>query len=150
MRRSSIGLPLRPSYSPHDDGGNVPFNDDDLFDGGGDADELESPGRVSDQQQQTPRRPNRSNVIQDDDDENLPQTRSKGKAKATNGNHDGEDIEEEFAQGLEDVDMREHDEDDEVTPTKKPKEKGPRRKRASAEMPCKSSLLPRRNCRANF
>lgn len=143
MRRSSIGLPLRPSYSPHDDGGDVPFNDDSLFDGGGDADVLESPGRVSDQQQQTPRRPNRSNVVQDDDDdddENLSKARSKGKAKATNGNHDGEDMEEDIAQGPEDVDMQD-DKNDEVTPKKKPKEKRPRKKRASAEMPCKSSLF---------
>jgi hypothetical protein len=123
------------------------FNDDSLFDGGDDADELESPGRVSDQQQQTPRRPNRSNVVQDDDDEDLPNTRSKGKAKAMNGNHDEEENEDEIAQGLEDVDMREDDENDEVAPKTKPKEKRPRNKRASVEMPCKSSLLPRRKCR---
>ena len=139
MRRSSIGLPLRPSYSPHDDGDDVPFNDDSLFDGGDDAEVLESPGRVSDQQQQTPRRPNRSNAVQDDDDEDVPRSRSKGKAKATYEDRDGGSIEDEIAQGLEDVDMREEDENNEVTPKKKPKEKRPRKKRASAEIPCNSS-----------
>jgi len=150
MRRSSIGLPLRPSYSPHNDGGDVPFDDDLLFDGDGDAEELESPGRVFGQHQQTPRRPNRSNVVQDDEDEDVPRARFKGKAKATNGDHDRGGVEEEIAQGLDDVDMREEDENDEVTPKKKPKEKRPRKKRASAETPCTCSLLPRRNCRANF
>lgn len=148
MRRSSIGLPLQPSYSPHDDGGDMQFNDDSLFE----AEELPSPGRVSDQQQQTPRRPNRSNVFQDDDDDDdeVPQARSKGKAKAMNGDHDGGSVEEEIAQGLEDVDMREVDESDEVTPKKKPKEKRPRKKRVSVEIPCKSSLLRRHKFRANF
>lgn len=123
------------------------FNDDSLFEAG----ELASPGRVSDQQQQTPRRPNRFNVVQDDDDDDeVPQARSKGKAKATNGDHDGGSVEEEIAQGLEDVDMREVDENDEVTPKKKPKENRPRKKSVSVEIPCKSSLLQRHQCRANF
>ena len=128
----------------------MPFGDDLLFDEDGDAEELESPSRVPGRQRQTPRRPNRSNVVQDDDDEDVPRARFKGKTKATNEDHDGGGVEEEIAQGLEDVDMREEDENDEVTPKKKPKEKRPRKKRVSAETPCKCSLLPRRNCRANF
>jgi len=143
MRRSSIGLPLRQLYSPHDGGGDVPFDDDAIFDGD-DAEEFSSPIRASGRQQQTPRQRGHSNVVHDDDDddENLSKARSKGKAKATNDDRDGGEDEEEIAQGLEDVDMQQ-DEDDEVTPKKKPKEKKPRKKRASLEVPCKSPFAVR-------
>lgn len=140
MRRSSIGLPLRQSYSLHDGSGDVPFDDDAVFDGDEDpdAEEPESPIRASRRQQQTPRHRGHSNVVHDSDDENVPNARSKGKAKATNDDHDEGEVEEEIAQGIEDVDMQQEDEDDEVTPKKKPKEKKPRRKRALFEVPCKS------------
>jgi hypothetical protein len=140
MRRSSIGLPLRQSYSPHDGGSDVPFDDGGIFDQEEDVEDPESPFRASERQQQTPRRGNRFNVVQDSDNENVPRARSKGKAKATTDDHDGEDVEEEIVQGLEDVDMQQEDEDNEVTPKKRPKEKKPRKKRALLEVPCKSPL----------
>jgi hypothetical protein len=138
MRRSSIGLPLRQSYSPLDGGGDVPFDDDAVFDEDVDAEEPDSPIRASGRQQQTPRQRGHSNIVHDDDDENLPNARSKGKAKAINDDRDGGGFEEEIVQGLEDVDMQQEDEEDEVTPKKKPKEKNPRKKRALLDAPCKS------------
>lgn len=140
MRRSSIGLPLRPSYSPHAGGGGVSFNDDALLDGDDDVEELESPRRASERQLQTPRRTNHSNTVQDDD-ESPPKARSKGKEKATNHNHDEGDVEEEIVRGLEDVDMQQEDEDNEVTPKKKPTEKRPRKKRATPEVLRKSPFI---------
>jgi centromere protein C len=52
-------------------------------------------------------------------------------------NQDGEDVEEEIAHGLQDVEMQQEDEDEdeEVTPKKKPTEKRPRKKRVLAEIP---------------
>ena len=115
------------------------FDDDADLAGSGDADaeEPESPIRASGHQQQTPRRGSHFNAVQDSDDENMSKARSKGKTKATNGDHDG-DVEEEIAQGLEDVDMQQVDDDEVVTPKKKPKEKRPRKKRTSLEDPCMS------------
>jgi hypothetical protein len=117
----------------------VSFDDDGIFDQEEDVEDPESPIRASERQQQTPRRGNHSNMVHDSDNENVPRARSKGKAKATTDDHDGADIEEEIVQGLEDVDMQQ-DEDDEVTPKKRPKEKKPRKKRALLEVPCKSPL----------
>ncbi|KAI9510269.1 Mif2/CENP-C like-domain-containing protein [Russula earlei] len=136
LRRSSIGLPLRFSNSPPDAGDDVPFHDDDLiFDGvDDDLEDPESPSGPS-KQPQTPRRLNHSNAVQNDEDETpAPTARSKGKAKATNGNHRGEDVEEEISRGLEDVEMQQEDEDEEVVPKKKPAGR-PRKKRALPEIP---------------
>ncbi len=115
------------------------FDDDALFDSGGEAEEPESPRRGSERQPQTPRA-SRVNVIQDGDDESVPRARSKGKEKATNQSRRGRDVEveEEIAQGLEDVDMQQGDEDDEVTSKKKPTEKRSRKKRALPDVTCKS------------
>lgn len=133
MRRSSIGLPLRPSSSP-DFGGDAPFDDDDMIlDEGGNPEEPEEP-RSPSKQPQTPRRVDTSNVLQDGEDTSRPKPRSKGKTKE---NQDGGGVEDEISQGLQDVEMQQEDEDEEITPTKKPTEKRRRKKRVSAEMPCK-------------
>jgi hypothetical protein len=134
MRRSSIGLPLRPSNSPPDVGGDVPFDDDDRFlDEDADLEELESP-RSPSKQLQTPRRVGTSNAVQDGEDPNTPMPRSKSK---TNARKENQDVEEEIAQGLQDVEMQQEDEDEEVTPEKKHTEKRSRRKRVLAEIPGK-------------
>ena len=127
MRRSSIGLPLQPSNSPPDFDGDVPFDDDDgIFDEGGDPEEPESPSSPS-KQPQTPRRV--------------------GKTNARKENQGGEDVEEQITQGLEDVEMQQEDEDEEVTPKKKPAEKRPRRKRVLAEIPRKKPFaMPQPSC----
>lgn len=113
LRRSSIGLPLRPSNSPLDVGSDVPPFDDGRFLDGDDDAEPESPGRFSRQL-------------------------LKGKAKVTNEDPDREGVGEEIAQGLEDIEMNQRDEDEEVTPKKIPTKKRPRKKRALPEIPCKS------------
>ena len=139
MRRSSIGLPLQLSNSPPDFDGDVPFDDDDdgILGEGGDPEEPESPSSPS-KQPQTPRRVGTSNAFQNGEDSSRPNPRSKGKASARKENQDREDVEEEIAQGLQDVEMRQEDEDEdeEVTP-KKPTEKRPRKKRVLAEIPRK-------------
>jgi len=126
MRRSSIGLPLRPSYSQ--DGGDDMTFDDAFFDGDGASEEPESPRRGFEQRQQTPRG-SHVNVIQDGDDESVLEAPSKGKEKATNENHDGGNVEKEISQGLENVDTQRRNEDDEATPKKKPTKKRSRKKR---------------------
>ncbi|KAH9966569.1 Mif2/CENP-C like-domain-containing protein [Russula dissimulans] len=137
MRRSSIGLPLRPSNSPPDIGSDVPLVDDDeIFDRDGDAEELESPTRPS-KRPQTPRGAGLSAVVEGGEEESgLIRARSKGKEKATNESHDREreGVEDEISRGLEDVEMQPEDEDDDRTP-KKPKERKPRKKRTQPEVP---------------
>lgn len=89
----------------------MPFDDDDgMFDGGADAEEPESPTSPS-------------------------LGRSKNKAKARNGIHEGEDVEEEIARDLHDVETQQEDEDEDPTPKKKPKEKRPRKR--AVDIPCK-------------
>ena len=133
MRRFSIGLPLRPSNSPPDFDGDVPFDDNGgIFDDGGDPEEPSSPSKHP----QTPRRVGTSNVFQDGEDSSRPEPRLKSKTNARKENQDGEDVEEEIAQGLQDVEMQQEDGDEEVTP-KKPTEKRPRKKRVSVEIPRK-------------
>jgi hypothetical protein len=145
MRRSSIGLPLRLSNSPPDFEGDVPFDDDGILDEGGDPEGPESSSSPS-KQPQTPRRVGTSNGFQDVADSSRPKPRSKSKANASKENQDGEDVEEEIAQGLEDVEMQREDEDEEVTP-KKPTEKRPRKKRVLAEIPRKKSFaIPQLSC----
>jgi hypothetical protein len=140
MRRSSIGLPLRPSNSPPDFGGDVPFDDDDgVLDEGGDLEEPESPSGPS-KQPQTPRRAGTSNGLQNGEDSSRPRPRSKSKTNARQEDQDGEDVEEEIAQGLQDAEMQQEDEDEEVTPKKKLTEKRPRKKRVLAEIPRKKPL----------
>jgi hypothetical protein len=144
MRRSSIGLPLRPSNSPPDFGGDAPFDDDDMIlDEGGEPESPSSPSK----QPQTPRRVGTSNVFQDGEDSSRPKPRSRSKTDARKENQNGEDVEEEIAQGLQDVEMQQEDEDEEVTPTKKPTEKRPRKKRVLAEIPCtKPFAMPQPSC----
>jgi centromere protein C len=145
MRRSSIGLPLRPSNSPADfDDGDMPFDDDDMIlDEGGHREESESLKSPS-KQPQTPRRVGTSNVFQDDEDPSGPNPRSKGKTNSRKENQGGEDVEEEIAQGLQDVEMQQENEDEEVTPKKKPTEKRPRKKRVLVEVPRKKPFaMPR-------
>lgn len=140
MRRSSIGLPLRPSTSPPDFRGNVPFDDENgILDEGDDPEEPESPSGPS-KQPQTPRRVDASSVFQNGDDSSRPRPRSKSKANARQENQDGGDVEEEIDQGLQDVEMQQVDEDEEVTP-KKPAEKRPRKKRVLAEIPRKKPFV---------
>ncbi|KAI0277716.1 Mif2/CENP-C like-domain-containing protein [Russula aff. rugulosa BPL654] len=124
--------PLRPSNSPPDFGGDAPFDDDDMIlDEGGEPESPSSPSK----QPQTPRRVGTSNVFQDGEDSSRPKPRSRSKTDARKENQNGEDVEEEIAQGLQDVEMQQEDEDEEVTPTKKPTEKRPRKKRVLAEIP---------------
>ncbi|KAF8479323.1 Mif2/CENP-C like-domain-containing protein [Russula ochroleuca] len=128
-RRSSIGLPLRPSHSP-DLGDDVPFDDEDedgLFDRGArDAEEPESPTTPS-KQPQTPRRAGPSNAVQDSEDTGTPRARSKSKAKARDEDLDGGDVEEP----LDDAEVPQEDEDKEATPKKKPK----RSRKRAVEVP---------------
>ncbi len=138
MRRSSIGLPLRPSNSSPDLGGDAPFDDDDrIFDGGADTEEPES--RSPSKQQQTPRRGGTSNAVQDGEDPSTPNPRSKSKTNARKGNQE-EDFEEEIGQGLHDVEMQQEDEEEEPTPKKKPTEKRPWKKKVLVEIPCKKTF----------
>jgi len=144
MRRSSIGLPLQLSNSPPDFDGDVPFDDDDgILDEGGDPEESSSPSK----QPQTPRRVGNSNVFRDGEGSSRPMPRSKGKANARKENQGGEDVEDEMAQGLQDVEMQQEDEDEEITPTKKPAERRPRKKRVLAEVSRKKPFaLPQPSC----
>ena len=135
MRRSSIGLPLRQSDSSPDLGGDAPFDDDDrFFDQGGDPEGPESPTTPS-KQPQTPRRVGTSNVFRDGEDPSRSNPRSKNKTDARKENQDGEDVEEEIAPELQDVEMQQEDEDEEVAPKKKPKRGG--KKKVLAEIPRK-------------
>jgi hypothetical protein len=124
----------------------VPFDDDDDMipdDGGGDPESPTSPSK----QPQTPRRVGTSNVFQDGEDPSTPTPRSKYKTDARKGNLDGEDEEDEIAQGLQDVEMQQEDEDEEVTPTKKPTEKRTRKKKVLAEIPRKKRFaMPQPSC----
>ena len=131
MRRSSIGISLQPS--PPGAGGDVP-SDDDIFDGGADEEEPESPSPSK--QQQTSRRIGASNAVQDGEDVSTPKARSKGKAKARDENHDGKDNDEDAGRDLNDAEMQQ--EDEEPTPKKKPTGKRPRKK--AVEFPCKRPL----------
>jgi hypothetical protein len=128
MRRSSIGLPLQPSDSPPDLGGDVPFDDDRLFDGGADAEEPESPTTPSKQPQTPRRRAAPSNAVQDSEDTGTPKARSKSKAKERDEDHDGEEVE-----ALEDAEVPQEDEEKEATPVKKPK----RSRKRAVEVLCK-------------
>jgi hypothetical protein len=120
MRRSSIGLPLRPSTSPPDFRGNVPFDDEDgILDEDDDPEEPESSSGPS-KQPQTPRRVGTSSVFQNGADSSRPRP--------------------QITQGLQDVEMQQVDEDEEVTP-KKPAEKRPRKKRVLAEIPRKNPFV---------
>jgi hypothetical protein len=142
MRRSSIGLPLRPSNSPPDFGGDVPFDDDDMIPEEGGDPESPSPSK----QPQTPRRVGTSNVFQDGEDPSTPRVRSKNKADARKENLDGEDVEDEIGQGLQDVEMQQEDEDEEVTPTKEPTKRA-RKKKVLAEIPRKKPFAtPQPSC----
>jgi centromere protein C len=114
LRRSSIGLPLPLSSQSLDVGGDVPFDDDPFLDEDGGAEEVESPRR----------------------DSRLPQTPRRAGIGTTKGNQDGDDAEDEIVRGMEDVEMQQEDEDEEATPTKKPTEKRPRKKRVLPEIPC--------------
>jgi len=60
----------------------------------------------------------------------MPRSKSKRNARKEN-----QDVEEEIAQGLQDVDVQQEDEDEEVTSKKKDTEKRSRRKRVLAEIP---------------
>lgn len=134
MRRSSIGLPLRSSNSPPDFDGDVPFDvEDGILDEGGDPEEPESPTSPS-KEPQTPRRVGTSNVFKDDEDPSKSNPRSKSKTNTRKEDQNREEAEEEIAQGIQDIEMQE-DEDEEVTPKKKPTEKRPRKKRVLAEIP---------------
>ncbi len=148
MRRSSIGTPLH-SYVPPDLHDDEPF---DLGDGGGDFEmdaEMEDSGlrSRSSKQQAAARRANASNVAQSESDEdNVPKAQSKGKARSMTQDED-DVVEEEISRGLGDVEMLqdEDEEDAEPPPKKPPKEKKPRKKRALAEVPCKSTPTAMRN-----
>jgi hypothetical protein len=73
-------------------------------------------------------------VLQDSEGSSRPKPRSKNARKE---NQDGENVEEEITQGLQDVEMQQEDEDEEITPKKKPTEKRTRKKRVLAEIPRK-------------
>lgn len=134
MRRSSIGLPPRPSTSPPFFRGDVPFDDDDMIlDEGGDPESPRSPSKLP----QTPRRVGTSSVFQDGEDSGRLNLRSKSEMGARNGDQ-GEDVEDEIAQGVQDVEMQQEDGHEEVTPTKDPAEKRKRKKKVLAEIPRKN------------
>jgi hypothetical protein len=142
MRRSSIGHPLRSSHAPPDASDDALFGDSGggggLFDGDIDMESPEPRSRLSGQHE-TPRQARLSHS----EDESSPNTRSKGKRKATRENDGGDNqVEEEIAQGPDDVEMQQEDEDEEVAEPpsqKKPAEKRPRKKRELPVVPCKGS-----------
>ena len=111
----------------------MPFDDDDMvLDEGG---EPESPSPSK--QRQTVQRAGASNSFQDGEDPSRPKSRSKSTTNARKENQGGDDVEEEITEGLQDVEMQQEDEDEDVTPTKKPTEKRPRKKRVLTEIPRK-------------
>ncbi len=141
MRRSSIGSPLHASYVPPD------IHDDDTFNIPADEEDIEMDAEMDDsvhrgkssKQQATGRRANslnRAHSVSDHDD--VPKAQPKGKARRVTQDED-DDVAEEIAQGLSDVEMQQ-DEDEvvEPPPKKPPKEKKPRTKRPLPEAPCKS------------
>jgi len=91
----------------------VPFDDDPFLDEDGGAEEVESPRR----------------------DSRLPQTPRRAGIGTTKRNQDGDDGEDEIVRGMEDVEMQQEDEEEEATPTKKPTQGRPRKKRVLPEIP---------------
>ncbi|KAI0273529.1 Mif2/CENP-C like-domain-containing protein [Gloeopeniophorella convolvens] len=143
-RRSSLGLPNSYAPDPEDD---MPFDDGgggDLFEEDMDIEESESRSKFS-VRQATPRRPGPPNIDEDEseaeEEEAASRSRLKGKAKATDEVVEEEDdnaVEEEIANGLDDVDMQPVDEEEEAEeppPKKKAPEKKPRQKRKIAAVP---------------